>query len=234
MIALCSGQCQVPLAPGAAKGRNPDDAERAEQERAHRERHGAANAIELADCLLVRRHLDRARTEEERDLAHRVHGDVEPSAEDAAGGRERSAEHDVGELAHRRVGEPGLEVVSGERDDRGDQDRCGGYVHQPGGAPALREQVDPDHVDDDLQHGEDTRFYHRDRVQQRAHGCRRDHRCRQPAVKRHERRLADAERVQGEQRDGGPGVRARGQDPAGSELEGPGELPGPDDGKEQE
>jgi len=71
----------------------------------------------------VRRHVDRAGAEEERDLGERVRCDVEEAAGDADRVEQRDAEDDVRELADGGVGQPRLQVVLRERDDRADQNR---------------------------------------------------------------------------------------------------------------
>ena len=79
-------------------------------------------------------------------------------------------------------------------------------------APRLRQRVEPEDVDHDLDDREHARLHHRDRVQQRADRRRRHHRRRQPEMQRHHRRLADAEHVEREQqRDhAGAGLAGRG------------------------
>ena len=106
---------QEPLAPGAAQRRQPDDREAGHAEGADGEGHLPTEAVELADLVLVGHDVDGARDEEERDLADGVHQDVEARAHRGRPRREHGTEHDVRELADRRVGQSRLEAVEGQR-----------------------------------------------------------------------------------------------------------------------
>ncbi len=156
-----------------------------------------------------------------------MHQHVQAASDDSRGRRQRRAEHDVGQLADGRIGQPGLEVVLGQRDERGRDDREAGDVHQPHAGAAARQQVDPEDVDDDLEHREHAGLDHGNRVQQRADRRRRDHRRRQPAMERHQRRLARAEGEQREQDDELAAVDRSGEDPARREFQRAGPPPRP-------
>ncbi len=179
-----------PLAPRTAERREADDREGRDEERDHREGHAAADAVQVAHVLLVGGDHDRARAEEEGDLADRMRRNVQARAEHAVVISERGAEHDVGELRDGRIRQPRLEVVFGERDERAHGQREGGHPHQPHRRAGAGEQIEPKHVDDDLEDGEDAGLHHGHGVEERAHGRGRDHRVGQPAVQRHERRFA--------------------------------------------
>ena len=78
---------------------------------------------------------------------------------------------------------------------------------------------------------------HGHRVQQRAHGSGRHHRRRQPAMHRHERVLCESEKKEGENHEKQCrllGQLVNGQDAAGAKLQGPGEVVGQDNGRQQE
>ena len=98
----------------------------------------------------------------------------------------------------------------------------------------IRQQVEAEDVDGDLQDREDARLDHRHRVQQRADRGGRHHGRRQPAVEGHQRRLADAEDVTAASR-----IPSRAGDavPAGCrprcKVQRAGEVPGPDHGQQQ-
>ena len=81
-------------------------------------------------------------------------GDVETAAHHSGCRGECAAQHDVGELADRRVGEPGLQVVLGECHDGGGDQSEGGGVHEPGRCPGLCQQVDAEDIEPRLGEGE--------------------------------------------------------------------------------
>ena len=156
-----------------------------------------------------------------------------PPPDDPPGAGQGAPEDDVGELAHGRVCEPRLEVVLGHRHQRGDQDGGAGGVHQPDAGRGLPQQVEAEDVEEHLQHREDPRLDHGHRVQQGADRGRGDHGRGQPAVKGDERRLACPEGVEQEQAgDGGAAVSL--EDAPLGELEGAGQVPGPEQGRQQE
>src|SRR5690606_40027411 len=120
---------------------------------------GAAETVAPADPGQVRRGVDRARAEEQGDLRGGVVDDVQraPGGGDVV--REGGREDDVGELAHRRVREPFLEVVAGDGDEAGAEQRDGGDPrHRFGGAGEV-EGAEAEDVDRDLEHGEDARLH---------------------------------------------------------------------------
>ena len=100
LICFDRAKKQVPFAPRAAKGRQADYAERADQEAEHGDRHLAADADHVADLGLVEGHHDGAGAEKECDLAEGVHGDMHTRAEHPGAGGQGGAEDDVGKLAH--------------------------------------------------------------------------------------------------------------------------------------
>ena len=154
------------------------------------------------------------------------------AAHDAEAGRERTPQHHVGELAHRRVGKPALQVVLAQRDQRGDHDGGRGDGDEPLAACHRGDEIEAEDVDQHLEHREDPGLHHRHRVQQGAHRRRRHHRRRQPGVQRHERRLADAEHVEHQQHGGGALAHRAGENAARAEVERAHLHPGPEDGEE--
>ncbi len=108
-------QQQVPLAPGTAQRRQTDDAERADQEGAEGKRHDPAQPVQLTDFGFVSSGIDGAGAEEQGDLAHGVHDDLHRTADHTHRGGQRRAQHHVGQLADGRIGQPGLEVILGQR-----------------------------------------------------------------------------------------------------------------------
>ena len=225
---------QIPLAPRATQRREPDDAERADQERAEGERHHPAQPVQLADFSLVGRGVDRAGAEEQGDLAHGVHHDLHRTADHTHRGGQRRAQHHVAQLADRGIGEPGLEIVLGQGHEGGQQYGQRRHPQQPLRGAGGAQEINAEHVNDHLHHREHTGLNHRHGMKQRADRSRRDHRRRQPAMERHQRRLADAEHVQRQQDSHGRAFHLAGQNAARHEIQGPGDCPGPDDGQQQQ
>src|SRR5690606_324995 len=150
-----------------------------------------------------------AGAEEQRDLREGVDDDVHPAREDRQVIRQRGGQHDVGELADRRIREPQLQVVLAQREDRGDQQRRRRRVLD-GLRRSVRAQRDEtENVYGDLEDRKHAELDHGDGVQQRRNRRRRDHRRRQPAMERHQRRLAGAESEQRENQRQQPGRDAR-------------------------
>ena len=105
----------------------------------------------------MRLSVNRAGTEEHGDLHETVRHDVEHGPGQRRYRSQCCPEHDVGQLADCRIGEAGLQVVLRECDDgRGDEGERG-RVHQPHGRVGLIQEVDAEHVDYDLEHGEHAR-----------------------------------------------------------------------------
>ena len=94
-------------------------------------------------------------------------------------------------------------------------------------------QVDAKNVDDDFHHREDAGLDDGNGMQQGAHRRRRYHRRRQPAVERHEGCFAGAEGEERQQNADDGVARLAGEDSTGSEIEGAGDVPSPDDGEQQ-
>ena len=147
-------------------------------------------------------------------------------------GRKRAPQHHIGKLAHGRVGEPAFQIVLAQRDQRGDHDGRGGDRDQPLAARHRAQKIEAEDVDQDLEHREHAGLDHRHRVQERAHRRGRHHRRRQPAVERHERRLADAEHVEHQQHGGCAFAHGTGENSALLEVERPHLDPGPEDREE--
>ena len=92
--------------------------------------------------------MQRAGGEEQGDLRHGMGGDVDDGADDGERVEQRGAKDDVGELADGRIGEPPLEVVLAQRDQRGDDDGEAGDIDQPVPCPALAQRLDAEDEDD--------------------------------------------------------------------------------------
>ena len=145
--------------------------------------------------------------------------------------------HHIGKLTDGGVGQAPLEVVGAQRHHRGRDDGETSHHHQPvGGAGHTRcgEIVDAKYVDDHLHHAEHAGLDHRHRVQQGRHRRGRHHCGRQPPMKRHQRRLADAEHAQRQQPGQARLPEFAGQDTAGREVGGAGKKPDEHQRRQQE
>jgi len=155
-----------------------------------------------------------------------VVGNVDQPALDAAGGQEGDAEDDVGKLADRGVGQPRLQIIFTQGDDRGDQDGKGDEI---GGGDAQVQSghgVDPEDVKHHPGGGEDPDLDHRHGVQQGTDRSRRDHRRGQPVVQGHDARLGKPQQTEDIEHGHQPGVVTGWKDAGGDiggEIQGAGQ-----------
>ena len=215
-----------PFAEEARRRRHPDHAEGPDGESPHRPRHASPDALELAHLGLVRRRVNRARCEEQRDFAHRVRGDVHGCADHRDRGQYRRREHDVGELRDGRVCEQPFQIVLPERDQRGHDHRGARHIDQPTGVPGRAQRLNAEDVNHDLDDREHAGLHHGHGMEQGADRGRRHHRRRQPRVQRHDRRLADSEDVESEQDAADPAAGLALENAAGGEVDRAGQDPG--------
>ncbi len=177
---------------------------------------------------------DGAGAKEQGDLAEGVHRDLQSTPGDPGGIGEHCPQDHVGQLADRRIGEPRLQIVLGQRHQRGEQDGDGGDIGERRAGSAAGDQLEAEHVDHDLQDREHAGLDHRHRMQQRADRGGRHHRGRQPAVERHQGGLADAEDVEGQEDRQQPAAHPLRQDAARLEVEAAGQDVGQGDRQDQE
>ena len=112
---------------------------------------------------------------------------------------------DVRQLRDGRIGQQAFEVLLPERHDARGDDRERSGVQQPAAARLRKQEIHTEDVHDDLGDRKYTRFDDRHCMQQRTHGCRRNHGGRQPTMHGHDGGLADAKYEQPEQQaDRGP------------------------------
>ena len=194
---LGRGVTQQPFAPGPTSGWQSDHTHCREGEGGERNGHAPPQSIEFTDPTLVGSDQDGAGAEKQGDLTEGVHDDVQPATHEARGCGRCGAQHDIGQLADGGIGQSGLEIVLVQRDERGHDEREAGHISQPQTGTGLLQKIQAENVIGDLEYREHPGLDHRYRMQQRAHRCRRHHGARQPAVKRHKCRLADAEQEQG-------------------------------------
>ncbi len=227
---------QEEFRPGAGHGRQADNRHGAEEKRAERKRHHPAHAAQFRHQRLVKRHIDRAGAHEERHLAERMGGNLHRPAHYPHLRRQHGAESDVRKLRHGRIGEPRLQIVLMHGDGGSKQDRARRNPHEGRARPGLRHEVDPENVDRHFQYGENARLHDRHRVQEGRHRRRRDHGVRQPGMRRHQRRLADAENIKPHQHPGDrrDGVGMSGQNSADRKIGGAGDGVGPCDRRQQQ
>ena len=128
-----------------------------------------------------------------------MHRDVHPRTQDRRRRREGGPQRDVRKLADGRVCEPGLQIFHRDRAYGRDQDRRRGHVHEPNRGTRLPQVFHPDEDHQDLHHRKDPGLHDGNRVEQCTNGGWRDHRSGQPAMERHQRRLAEAKCEQSQQ-----------------------------------
>ena len=117
---------------------------------------------------------------------------------------------------------------------RCEQNRGDGQYRQHRVSADVAQHVDTEYVSDHPQETEHAGFHDGDRVQQRAHGCRRHHRDWEPSVQRHDRGLdAEPEHKETEQSPDGFAWQPRWQHPAGTKFSARRQRVHPDDGKQQ-
>ena len=121
LVGIQSAGQQIPFGDEPGHRRHADHAEGGHGKGAEGQRHDPAQAAHLGDVLLVRGDIDGAGAEEQGDLGKGVVGDVDDPALDSGRGQQRHTQDDVGELADRGVGQPRLQVVLAQGDDRGRQ-----------------------------------------------------------------------------------------------------------------
>ncbi len=165
-------------------------------------RHGADQAVEPADVARAGLVVDHARGHEQRGLEGRVVHGVEHAGHRRQRAVEAQQQGDQAEVADRRIGQQGLEVVLEHGEVGADQQRHrAGAAHQPE-PPVGAGQ----HRPEARQH-EDARLHHRRRVQVGRDRRRRGHRPRQPEVERELRALGERADQDQHQRGRIPGMR---------------------------
>ncbi|MNZ68572.1 hypothetical protein D3C78_868420 [compost metagenome] len=178
-----------------------------------------------------------AGAEEQGDLHDALVDQVHQAADAADGAEQGDAEHDVGHLAHRRVGQAPLEVVLEQRAQAAPDDGDRRSERQRGEQAERLAELDAIHLVDDAGDAEGAGLDHRHRVQQRRDGRGGDHGQGQPAVQRHQRGL-DAETDDQQQEDDPQlaamlGLQGR-RDAAVGELGMPQQMVQPDDAGQQQ
>ncbi len=102
--------------------------------------------------------------------------DVNDSADHRDRRQQNRAQHDVGELADGRIGEPRLQVVPREGVDRRHDDRERNQIGRGDTEAQLPHQLDAEDMENYSQYAEYAHLHHGHRMQQRADRCLGHHR----------------------------------------------------------
>ncbi len=149
---------QVPLADEASHERDTSHAGAGDGEGRHRQGHPAANTSHLRDQVGVGFDVNGPGTEKEGELHERVRRDVQQTTDDSLTGEHGESEHDVGQLADRRVRQPAFEVVLPERDHTRHRQRDHRHRRQREAHPQVADGLGAEHVERHAGDPEDTAF----------------------------------------------------------------------------
>ena len=141
-------------------------------------------------------HIDGTGAEEQGDLGKGVIDDMDQSTLNTGRGQQGDTHDDIGKLADRGVGQPGLQVVFGQGEDRGHQhgeaDKIGGRDTKVEGIHG----IDPKDIEHDPGGAEDTDLDDGHGMEKGGDRGRGDHGTGQPVVKGHDAVLGKTEETE--------------------------------------